>query len=325
MVYPAVLSSTFYDCGTAVTMATETIWTTTWTTNLLAANPQSTWDACYTVTETITGNPADYTRPALPPFFVETKVACGVCEGGEIVITAPVAGFTPTVHIEGNGVFADGAVPGQVAPAHALPTYGPEYPAEPLSLEGEVPAGAALAPEAAIPAGAPAPEGEIPAGAPAPEGEIPAGAAPAPEGAIPAVAPAPEGAVPAGAPAPEGAVPAGAAPAPEGEIPAAAPPAPEVASNVGQGVPEPEGDLAITGEPAPENDITVGQGVPAEEESDVTTVAGVPADSADIGTPAAPPAESDVIDGFVQASAPAVRSSFGVLAFSAFVGMMICM
>ncbi|KAF3346783.1 Putative transcription factor SEF1 [Verticillium dahliae VDG2] len=285
MVYPAVLSSTFYDCGTAVTMATETIWTTTWTTNLLAANPQSTWDACYTVTETITGNPADYTRPALPPFFVETKVACGVCEGGEIVITAPVAGFTPTVHIEGNGVFADGAVPGQVAPAHALPTYGPEYPAEPLSLEGEVPAGAALAPEAAIPAGAPAPEGEIPAGA----------------------------------------VPAGAAPAPEGEIPAAAPPAPEVASNVGQGVPEPEGDLAITGEPAPENDITVGQGVPAEEESDVTTVAGVPADSADIGTPAAPPAESDVIDGFVQASAPAVRSSFGVLAFSAFVGMMICM
>ncbi|RNJ53378.1 hypothetical protein D7B24_001945, partial [Verticillium nonalfalfae] len=140
MVYPAVLSSTFYDCGSAVTMTTETIWTTTWTTNFLAANPQSTWDACYTVTETITGNPADYTRPALPPFFVETKVACGVCEGGEIVITAPVADFTPSVHIEGNGVFADGAVPGQVAPAHAQPTYGPEYPAEPPAPEGEVPA-----------------------------------------------------------------------------------------------------------------------------------------------------------------------------------------
>ncbi|CRK35586.1 hypothetical protein HYQ45_006199 [Verticillium longisporum] len=280
MVYPAVLSSTFYGCGTAVTMATETIWTTTWTINFLAANPQSTWDACYTVTETITGNPADYTRPALPPFFVETKVACGVCEGGEIVITAPVADFTPSVHIEGNGVFADGAVPGQVAPAHAQPTYGPEYPAEPVPAP-------------------PAP--------PAPEGEVPAGAAP----------PAPEGAIPAGATPP--------APGPEGEVPAAAPSAPEVASNVGQGVPEPEGDFAITGEPAAENDITVGQGVPAEEESDVTTVTGVPADSADVGTPAAPPAESDVIDGFVQASAPAVRSSFGVLAISAFVGMMICM
>ncbi|KAI1139064.1 hypothetical protein F5Y05DRAFT_412928 [Hypoxylon sp. FL0543] len=90
---------------------TQTHYTTVYETVLPAACETSSWLATYTVTETCTGNPADYVTPIIPPGFVVTKVACHACKPTtEIEITCPGAQPTgagyPTVSITGNGVTA---------------------------------------------------------------------------------------------------------------------------------------------------------------------------------------------------------------------------
>ncbi|KAL2760820.1 hypothetical protein ACRALDRAFT_2015767 [Sodiomyces alcalophilus JCM 7366] len=96
-------------CEPMVTISTtETVYATIWTTNLLTANHNSTWEATYTITEIITGDPADYRRPAFPPCFVETTVECNECAGGEatLTITVPTTEPTPGVTIQGDDVAA---------------------------------------------------------------------------------------------------------------------------------------------------------------------------------------------------------------------------
>ncbi|ROT39144.1 hypothetical protein SODALDRAFT_332566 [Sodiomyces alkalinus F11] len=131
-----LLSSLAADnCQPVYTFTTETIYTTVWTTNLLAANHESTWEATYTITQTITGNPADYRRPAFPPCFLETTVDCNRCAGGEVTvtITAPSTEQTHGVIINGNGVAADPQpVPVNDAP---VPTDVEAPPAEEVPPE----------------------------------------------------------------------------------------------------------------------------------------------------------------------------------------------
>jgi hypothetical protein len=97
------------------------VFTTVYETILEAACPTSQWMATYTITETCTGSPAEYTQPAIPAGFVVTTVTCDSCKPtSEIVITCPGAqptGVLPTVYIEGNGVTATVAPTPAGAPA----------------------------------------------------------------------------------------------------------------------------------------------------------------------------------------------------------------
>lgn len=98
-------------CDPIVTFtATQTIYATVWTTELLTANHESTWEATYTITEIITGDPADYRRPTFPPSFVETTVDCNLGAGGDattLTITVPTSEPTSGVIIQGGSVTAD--------------------------------------------------------------------------------------------------------------------------------------------------------------------------------------------------------------------------
>ncbi|ETS79907.1 hypothetical protein PFICI_07436 [Pestalotiopsis fici W106-1] len=104
-------TSAFWSCVPTTSTAIQTVWTTTYVTELVAACPTSMWTATYTIEETCTGNPANYLPPPIPAGFVVTTVTCDSCgPSSEIVITCPGAqptGVPPTVVIQGNGVTAD--------------------------------------------------------------------------------------------------------------------------------------------------------------------------------------------------------------------------
>jgi len=103
---PAVHTSSFLYCEDEG-FATEDVvplFTTSWQTSLLAADESSTWMATHTIIEECEGDPADWTRPAIPPNFVVATVTCHACEEEIQVITAPNALGTEPAVIHGNGV-----------------------------------------------------------------------------------------------------------------------------------------------------------------------------------------------------------------------------
>ncbi|KAI8959534.1 hypothetical protein F5Y11DRAFT_332647 [Daldinia sp. FL1419] len=114
----------------------QTQYTTVYETVLPAACETGQWMATYTVTETCTGTPSEYTPKVIPPGFVVTTVSCPICQPATTVeITCPGVQPTgyPTVGITGNGVTATitatpnaypmgrpGAYPTKV-PGHSVP------------------------------------------------------------------------------------------------------------------------------------------------------------------------------------------------------------
>ncbi|KAH6686263.1 hypothetical protein F5X68DRAFT_14778 [Plectosphaerella plurivora] len=83
-------SNSFTSSGLSLldTAISQSVYTTIWTTKILAVSGESTWEADYTITEVRTGNPTDYFRAA---FATTTSTyAQGECTpGSDIIIISP--------------------------------------------------------------------------------------------------------------------------------------------------------------------------------------------------------------------------------------------
>ncbi|KAI0471135.1 hypothetical protein GGR56DRAFT_668030 [Xylariaceae sp. FL0804] len=142
------------------------LYTTVYCTTLPAACETGTWLATYTVTETCTGNPAEYTAPAMPPGFVVTTVSCGACQPAtEIEITCPGAQPTemgaPTYQVEGNGVTATITATATASPAGAPAMGGGAPAAAPTATAPAAAAGSSAPGSYYAPSGSPGSPGSM--------------------------------------------------------------------------------------------------------------------------------------------------------------------
>ncbi|GKT40727.1 uncharacterized protein ColSpa_00908 [Colletotrichum spaethianum] len=116
-----ITTSAFVTCDPA---ATQTVYTTVYTTTAIAANPTTSWMATYTITEVCTGWPWEYKTRAIPPCFAETTIYCEPCAQKTIPIICPIPTPTANVVINGNGVTANANPAVTAAPYGAYGGYG---------------------------------------------------------------------------------------------------------------------------------------------------------------------------------------------------------
>ncbi|OIW29788.1 hypothetical protein CONLIGDRAFT_680604 [Coniochaeta ligniaria NRRL 30616] len=120
----SLLTAEFLECTPYTSVATSTVFVTSYCVTLPAACPTSEWIATYTITTTCTGDEAAWTAPAVPPEFEVTTVVCDVCAQKTQTITCPNAEATD-VSVEGNGVTVTVApTPGSVNTAAGAENTG---------------------------------------------------------------------------------------------------------------------------------------------------------------------------------------------------------
>ncbi|KAK2072243.1 hypothetical protein P8C59_006612 [Phyllachora maydis] len=123
-----LLTSSWLSCAPAT-------YTTTYTITKQTACPTSAWVATYTVTEVCTGNPANFTTPAVPSGFVVSTVTCGSCATPTMTITCPSPAPTGSGtgngngNGNGNGVTQSGPQPSEMTPAMTPGSQAPPPPA----------------------------------------------------------------------------------------------------------------------------------------------------------------------------------------------------